>query len=76
MGISGGQKGCAEVRRGNLNFNYRIVHLSPHLVDYLIIHELCHIKEFNHSKEFWALVGQNIPNYGKLRGELRKMKLS
>jgi predicted metal-dependent hydrolase len=59
-------------RKGNLNFNYKIVHLSEKLVDYLVVHELCHLKEFNHSKNFWQLVGQTIPNYKILRTELKK----
>lgn len=62
-------------KNGNLNFNYRIAHLPTHLVDYLIVHELCHLKEFNHSKAFWDLVGENIPDFRKLRSELRAVKL-
>jgi len=62
-------------KNGNLNFNYRIVHLPPHLVDYLIVHELCHIKEFNHSKAFWDLVGQGIPEFSKVRRELKGIKM-
>jgi len=61
-------------RRGNLNFNYRIVFLSETLIDYLIVHELCHLKEFNHSKKFWNLVSQTIPNYRECRKELRLIK--
>ncbi len=59
-------------RHGDLSFNYRIVFLTPDLVDYLIVHEVCHLKEFNHSPRFWALVGQTIPNYKALRRELKK----
>ena len=58
-------------KKGNLNFNYKIVHLPEKLVDYLIVHELCHLKEFNHSKNFWNLVTQTMPEYKKLRTELR-----
>lgn len=58
-------------RKGNLNFNYNIVKLPENLVDYLVVHELCHIQEFNHSKNFWQLVGQQIGDYKALRRELK-----
>lgn len=62
-------------RRGNLSFNYRIVFLAPELVDYLIVHELCHLKEMNHSPRFWALVEQAQPEYKVSRNALRRMTL-
>ncbi|MBI5138584.1 MAG: M48 family metallopeptidase [Candidatus Vogelbacteria bacterium] len=62
-------------RRGNLNFNYKIALLKPWLLDYIIVHELCHIAEFNHSSDFWMLVAQTIPNWHQLRGELKKLRL-
>lgn len=55
----------------NLNFNYKIVLLPPRHADYIIVHELCHLKEFNHGKRFWSLVAQTIPEYEKIIGELR-----
>ncbi len=58
--------------RGNLNFNYKIIYLRPELADYLIVHELCHLGELNHSKRFWGLVGQTILNYVELNKELRR----
>lgn len=58
-------------KQGNLNFNYRIVDLPRHLADYIVVHELCHLKEFHHGQAFWALVAQVFPNYRELRKELR-----
>lgn len=57
-----------------LSFNYRILFLPPHLVDYIVVHELCHLREMNHSKRFWALVAQTIPNHLECRRELRKLE--
>jgi predicted metal-dependent hydrolase len=61
--------------KGNLNFNFRIVTLPPHLVDYIIVHELCHRGEFNHSQKFWDLVSETQPDYEKLVMELRKIRI-
>ena len=61
--------------RKNLNFNYRIYLLPPELQDYLIVHELCHLREFNHSPAFWELVSQTIPHYKKVRAELKKIRI-
>lgn len=72
------QKSCwgSCSRRGNLNFNYRLFKLSENLRDYVIIHELCHLKEFNHSSAFWALVAKTCPDYKQLRAQLRRFSLS
>jgi predicted metal-dependent hydrolase len=58
-------------RKGNLNFNYKIVLLTPKQADYIIVHELCHLKEFNHSQRFWNLVAETVPNYKEVRSSLR-----
>ncbi|MCR5176676.1 MAG: M48 family metallopeptidase [Anaerovibrio sp.] len=47
----------------NLNFNWRIVMAPPPVIDYLLIHELAHLKEMNHSARFWSLVSTYDPNY-------------
>ncbi|MFA6393675.1 MAG: M48 family metallopeptidase [Patescibacteria group bacterium] len=60
-------------RQGSLNFNYKIGELSDRLADYLVVHELCHLKEMNHSARFWDLVKKTIPDYRELRRELRKI---
>lgn len=59
-------------RDGNLNFNAKIIHLPPHLADYVIVHELCHVKEMNHSDRFWNLVAQVLPDHKERRREIRK----
>ena len=58
-------------RTGNLSFNYRLLLLPPHLCDYVIVHELCHLREMNHSPKFWALVAVTFPDYKALRREMR-----
>jgi predicted metal-dependent hydrolase len=55
----------------NLNFNYKILFLPPHLADYIIVHELCHLTHLHHGKEFWDLVAQQLPDYRALLTELR-----
>ncbi len=62
--------------KGNLNFNYRIATLSPELLDYIVVHELCHIGQFNHSQKFWDLVGETIPEYVELQKKLKKIRFS
>ena len=62
-------------RKHNLNLNYKIVFLPPKHRDYIIVHEMCHLKEFNHSKKFWALVERTFPNYLEIRKELRNQEL-
>jgi hypothetical protein len=60
---------CSSLR--NLNFNYKIYFLPPHLQDYIIVHELCHLVELNHGQEFWNLVAQQIPEYRSCVAELK-----
>lgn len=60
-------------KKGNLNFNYRLALISPHLADYVIVHELCHLGEFNHSPRFWALVARSMPDWKARRAELMKV---
>jgi predicted metal-dependent hydrolase len=49
--------------KGELSFNYLLMMLPVHVIDYVIIHELCHLQHLNHSKNFWQLVATYFPNY-------------
>ena len=57
--------------KGNLNFNYRLIMAPPQVLDYVVVHELCHLCHMNHSQEFWSLVGQIMPEYGQMRQWLK-----
>ncbi len=56
----------------NLNLNYKIIFLPVELQNYIIVHEICHLKELNHSKKFWALVKKTLPDYIETRKELHE----
>lgn len=62
-------------KKGNLNFNYKIALLPEELAEYIVVHELCHLGEFNHSVKFWNLVAKTIPEYLKIRDELKRSGL-
>lgn len=62
-------------RKGNLNFNYKIALLPEHISDYIIVHELCHLGEFNHSRKFWDLIAQAIPNHQEIRKQLKNNRI-
>lgn len=49
--------------KGNLNFNWKLIMAPEEVLDYLVVHELCHLKYMDHSKEFWLLVASILPNY-------------
>jgi hypothetical protein len=58
-------------RHRNMSVNAKLLFLPPELVDYVILHELCHVVEMNHSKRFWAVVAQYCPGYRRLDARLR-----
>ena len=57
--------------KGNLNFNCLLMLTDTEIIDYVVIHELCHIKEMNHSKRFWALVASVMPDYKAVQSRLK-----
>lgn len=60
-------------KKGNLSFNYKLVFLPEKLADYIVVHEICHIGEFNHSKRFWNLVAKTFPDWKEAEKSLRKV---
>lgn len=61
--------------KNELSFNFRLIMLKPEIIDYVIIHELCHIREFNHSSRFWSLVVSFDKNAKVHRDELKSNSL-
>ena len=57
---------------GTLRFNWRVMTLEPSLVEYIVVHELAHLTHLNHSKDFWALVYDVMPEAPERRRRLRK----
>ena len=58
--------------RGNLNFNWRLCLAPPEILDYVVVHELAHRKEMNHSRRFWDLVEKTLPDCRERRRWLRE----
>lgn len=58
--------------KGNLSFSWRLILAPPKVLDYVVVHELCHRLEMNHSPRFWALVESMIPDYKTHRKWLKE----
>lgn len=56
---------------GKLRLNWRLIHFDQDIIDYVIAHELAHLKEMNHSPRFWKIVGTLFPDYHRARKVLR-----
>ena len=61
---------CSE--KGNLNFNCLLMLAPPEVADYVVVHELCHRLEMNHSRRFWELVERQLPDYRERRRWLKE----
>lgn len=57
--------------KSNINYNWKIIMAPELVVDYLVVHELCHLVHFNHQKDFWNLVESVIPNYKECKDYLK-----
>ena len=56
---------------GEISINWRVVMLPANLIDYVLVHELVHLLEMNHSHNFWATVGKILPNFAEFRKEIK-----
>ena len=67
--------GCWKTRgaSGRVLLNWRLYQLPPHLADYVVAHELAHLRELNHSSRFWAIVERLFPDYQSARRELHRL---
>ena len=65
---------CSEKR--NLNFNYKIIFLPKRLADYVIVHELAHVREMNHSDRFWKVVAETLPDFDRRERDLRGYRIA
>ena len=79
LSLSHGRISIKDMRRswgscsanGNLNFSYRVAFLPDELFEYVVVHELCHLREHNHSRAYWAHVHAALPDYRERRAALR-----
>ncbi|MBP3581290.1 MAG: M48 family metallopeptidase [Clostridia bacterium] len=58
--------------RGVISFNWRVILLPPQIIDYVIVHELCHLVEMNHSKKFWELVQRFLPSFANSKKAIKE----
>lgn len=58
--------------RGTLSFNYRLIFAPPGVLDYVVVHELCHLTHMDHSKNFWNMVESIMPEYKEYRQWLKE----
>jgi hypothetical protein len=57
---------------GSIRLNWRLVHFAPSIIDYVVAHELAHLREMNHSARFWDVVRSVLPDFERSRDQLRE----
>ncbi|MEO8250765.1 MAG: M48 family metallopeptidase, partial [Burkholderiales bacterium] len=60
---------------GSIRLHWRLIQMEPALLDYVVVHELAHLKHMDHSPRFWALVAGVLPDYLGLRKQLKRVAL-
>jgi predicted metal-dependent hydrolase len=65
--------GCCS-GKNSLNFSYKLIMAEPEVIDYVVVHELAHTVEHNHSARFWQLVQEVLPDYKERRAKLRLLE--
>lgn len=60
--------------KGNLNFNWKLILAGPDQLEYVVVHELAHLKEMNHSPAFWREVEKVLPDYRERRKRLKEFR--
>ncbi len=62
--------------RGTVSINWRLMQAPAEVADYVVVHELCHLLHPNHSFRFWQEVGRILPDYARLRSDLRTLEMN
>ena len=60
--------------KGNVNFSWRLIMADEDVIDYVVVHELAHLREMNHSEKFWGIVADIIPDYRERKARLRALQ--
>jgi predicted metal-dependent hydrolase len=61
---------------GTIRLNWRLVHLKPEMIDYVVVHELSHLRHMDHSPQFWDVVASVLPDHAERRQALKRVALS
>ena len=64
--------GSCSLKTG-IRLNWRLIHFPPPVIDYVVVHELAHLREMNHSARFWAIVAQHYAEHRSARSELKRL---
>ena len=60
--------------KNSINFSWRLIMADDDVIDYVVVHELAHIKEHNHSNKFWTIVAAALPDYKERQAKLRELQ--